>query len=447
MNQRVTVTASIVLAMLIASMDTTILHTTMPIIAGELGGFQFYAWAFTSYVLASTALMPIVGKLADLFGRKRLFVVGVLIFLLGSVLCGVSGTMAQLVIFRALQGLGAGIMMPLVQIIAADLYEVKDRGKIQALFTSMWMLSALLAPALGALFTEFASWRWIFYINVPVCLFSLLAIFPYRDVYEGVKAKIDGWGAMLFALGTSAILLVTAIEQYRWVWAIAGAALLIWFVIHERRHPEPMIPGRLFKQKMITWIYANNFVICLALFGLPNYVPLYLQDAGFSVLMSGLALVFMSGGWMTLSVQSGKWILRFGYRPLLLFGNGLLLAAASLLFIGQWIPGYWFLFLALIVLGAGFGLTFTVSIIGAQQLVEAGDKGISTSLQMFFRNTGLAIGVSVMGLIVNEAGTISEGVHTLFLYSLVGSLFGFSVAWRIRDHAQARTQVSNEANV
>src|SRR5690625_4926403 len=247
MNQRVTVTASIVLAMLIASMDTTILHTTMPIIAGELGGFQFYAWAFTSYVLASTALMPIVGKLADLFGRKRLFVVGVLIFLLGSVLCGVSGTMAQLVIFRALQGLGAGIMMPLVQIIAADLYEVKDRGKIQALFTSMWMLSALLAPALGALFTEFASWRWIFYINVPVCLFSLLAIFPYRDVYEGVKAKIDGWGAVLFALGTSAILLVTAIEQYRWVWAIAGAALLIWFVIHERRHPEPMIPGRLFK--------------------------------------------------------------------------------------------------------------------------------------------------------------------------------------------------------
>lgn len=151
--------------MLMASMDTTILHTTMPVIAGELGQFHLYAWSLTAYVLSSTALMPIAGRLADLFGRKRLFAGGILIFMFGSILCGSASSMVTLVVYRALQGIGAGVLMPLVQIIAGDLYTVENRGKIQALFTSMWMISAILAPVLGAFFVEVASWRWIFYIN------------------------------------------------------------------------------------------------------------------------------------------------------------------------------------------------------------------------------------------------------------------------------------------
>lgn len=433
MQQRTIVTISIVMAMLMASIDTTILQTTMPIIADELGGQQWYAWTFTTYVLASTSLMPIAGRLADLFGRKRLFAFGLITFLTGSLLCGMSNSMTWLIFFRFVQGIGAGMMMPLVQIIAGDLYEVKDRGKIQALFTSMWMLSALLAPALGAVFVEFASWRWIFYINVPVCLLSLSMLVPYKDVYKAVRKPVDGVGALLFACGTGALLLITAVEVYRFVWVITGILLLLIFVWHERRHPAPMIPGQLLKRNTLMWMFANNFIICLALFGLPNYIPLYLQAQGYSVLASGLALIPLSLGWMMLSVQSGKWILRFGYRTLLLFGNMLVLLAAGLLLLSG-ISSYAFLlFVGLIFLGGSFGLIFTVSIIGAQQLVDPHDKGISTSLQMFVRNTGLAAGVSIMGLLLNQSESISSAMSSIYVYGFIGAILAMLVSWWIRE--------------
>ncbi len=165
-KSRILVMCSIVLAMLIASIDTTIMNTTMPIIAEELGGTELYAWSFAAYMIASTILSPIAGRLSDLFGRKKLFAFGIIVFLIGSLLCGIAATMPQLVIFRALQGMGAGFMMPFPAIIAGDLFSIEKRGKIQALFTGMWALSAVLAPTLGSLFVEFLSWRWIFYINL-----------------------------------------------------------------------------------------------------------------------------------------------------------------------------------------------------------------------------------------------------------------------------------------
>lgn len=443
MKQRFIVTTSIVLAMLVSSIDTTILHTTMPIIAGELGQFHLFAWSFTSYVLASTSLMPIAGRLADLIGRKRLFVTGVTLFLLGSVLCGSAVSMAQLVLYRAVQGLGAGVMMPLVQIIAADLYSVAQRGRIQALFTSMWMLSALLAPVLGAFFVELASWRWIFYINIPVCLICLAMIVPYRDVKVDGRKPIDVLGALLFVLGTTSLLFVTAAERNHLLWLALGVSVLTLFVIHERRFRAPMIPGALFARPAIAWMLVNNFIICVAMFGLPNYLPLYLQGNGYSVLASGLALIFISVGWMVASVGSGTWVLRFGYRSLLIVSNTLLLTAAVLLTTTRWVEAMPFLFLCLTVLGLAFGLTFTVSIIGSQQLVAEADKGISTSLQLFVRNTGLAVGVSVMGLMMNESPDVSAGMHNIYIYGLIGSVLAFISVFFVRE--SARSTVEREA--
>lgn len=435
LSQRIIVTASIVMAMLMASMDTTILNTTMPVIAEELGHKELYAWSFTSYILVSTALIPIAGRLSDLFGRKRLFAIGIVLFLLGSLLCGMAATLPQLIIFRGLQGIGAGVMMPLVQIIAGDIYEVKDRGKIQALFNSMWMLSAIVAPILGAFFVEVANWRWIFYINIPVSILALGMLIPYKDVYEGVREPVDWLGALLFAIGTGSLLMVTAVEQYRFIWVIGGLIVFVLFIAQERRHVAPMLPGRLLKNTTLMWVLANGFIITAALFGLPTYIPLFLQDQGESVLFSGLALIAMSAGWLPMSVNSGRWILRFGYRPLLLGGNALLVVASVIFLLANIVPGYLMLFIGLFMLGLSFGLIFTVSIIASQQLVDPYDKGISTSMQLFVRNTGLAVGVSVMGYIyVNlYTGDSIGGINTIFTYGVIGAVLALVTAFFIHE--------------
>ncbi len=233
MNSRLSVMVSIVLAMLVASMDTTIMNTTMPIIAKELGGFSLYAWAFASYMITTTVLSPIAGRLSDLFGRKNVFSFGIILFLVGSLLCGLSQNMVQLVLFRAVQGVGAGFMMPFPAIIAGDLFPVEKRGKIQAFFTAMWGISAVLAPLLGSLFVEYATWRWSFYVNIPICLLSLVTLFPYKEVYEPKRAAVDYMGAALFAAAVSLLLLVTVVARGQWWYGAAGALLFVAFTFRK----------------------------------------------------------------------------------------------------------------------------------------------------------------------------------------------------------------------
>ena len=267
--------------------------------------------------------------------------------------------MVQLIVYRAVQGLGAGVMMPLVQIIAGDLYSVEKRGRIQALFTSMWMLSGLMAPVLGAFFVEVMSWRWIFFINVPVCLCCLAMIIPYRDVYERDRKPVDVLGAILFVAGATSLLFVTAVERYHLVWLTIGIVVLTCFVIHERRYPSPMIPAGMFARPAITWMLVNNFIICVAIFGLPNYLPLYLQDQGFSVLESGLVLAFISVGWMVASVSSGKGVNSLRLSPSPHRRQRAIVDRRDMAGVTRWIASYLFLFAGLIVLGTAFGLIFT----------------------------------------------------------------------------------------
>ncbi|KYD23841.1 MDR family MFS transporter [Geobacillus sp. B4113_201601] len=438
MNSRLSVMVSIVLAMLVASMDTTIMNTTMPIIANELGGFSLYAWAFASYMITTTVLSPIAGRLSDLFGRKKVFSFGIMFFFIGSLLCGLSQSMVQLVVFRALQGVGAGFMMPFPAIIAGDLFPVEKRGKIQAFFTAMWGISAVLAPLLGSLFVEYATWRWIFYVNIPICLLSLLTLLPYQEVYEPKRASVDYMGAALFAAAISLLLLVTVVERGQWWYGAVGALLLVAFYYFEKRQPSPLVPLSLVHHRTLKWMNINGFVSCVALFGTSSYIPLFLQNvAHLSVFMSGVALLGSSVGWMIAAVPAGKWILRYGYRLLLIIGNVLLVVSGLLLALLNESHGFWYVFFIMFLQGLSFGLTSTVGIIGSQQLADVHEKGIATSFFMFCRNIGTAIGVTVMGALLAQAPTFITGIHHLFLFGFIGSIVALATSFLIRDQAEA----------
>ncbi|NHN30600.1 MFS transporter [Paenibacillus agricola] len=424
--------ASVVIAMLVASMDTTIINTTMPIIAKELGGFQLYAWSFASYMVVSTVVAPVAGRISDLYGRKTIFSIGILIFMLGSLLCGFANTMIQLILFRAVQGIGAGVMLPFPNIIAGDLYPPEKRGKVQAVFTGMWALSAILAPLLGALFVQYASWRWIFYINIPLCLISLALLYAYKEQYVPRKSRVDVLGACLFATGVSLLLLTTVVESYMFAYTAAGIVVLVAFYFYEKQHSSPIVPLSLLANGPIAALNINGFLSCAALFGVSSYVPLFLQEENYSLFVSGLALLGVSFGWMVVAVPSGKWTLRWGYGRLVRIGNVLSVIAGAMLLVMKQGTGFWYVFAVMVVQGLAFGLIFTVSTIGSQQMVAADQKGISTSLQLFSRNIGTAVGVTVMGAFLTRGADVYSGFHALFVYGFIASLFALASSFLIR---------------
>jgi MFS family permease len=377
-------------------------------------------------MIVSTVLTPIAGRLSDLFGRKRVYGAGIVLFLLGSLLCGSSQTMLQMVIFRGIQGIGAGIMMPFPAIIAGDLFSVEKRGKIQALFSIMWGLSAVLAPMLGAFFVEYSTWRWIFYVNVPVCVVTLLFLLPYREIYQAKRAAVDYWGSVWLAASVSLLLTTTVVGGMYWLYIVSGVLFLVLFLFHERRHRSPIVPFSVFSNKAVTWMTVNSFLTCMALFGTSSYLPMYLQNEGFTLFWSGFCLLGTAIGWMAFASMAGKWIVRYGYRPLLIAGNALLVLSGLMLanLPHQYLFAY--AFVTMIVQGLAYGLIFTVTTIGAQQLVAADQMGISTSLQMFARNIGTAIGVTVMGAFLTKAADLTTGIHHLYMYGFVVSLFALA---------------------
>lgn len=408
----------------------------MPIIAKELGRFDLYAWSFASYMITSTILSPIAGRLSDIFGRKRVFGFGILLFLVGSLLCGIADDMVQLILFRALQGMGAGFMMPFPAIIAGDLFPIEKRGKIQALFTAMWGLSAILAPLLGSLFVEFLTWRWIFFVNLPVCIVAFLTLLPYKEDYEPKKASVDYIGAILFGAAITSLLLITLVEDGQVYYGLVGVVLLIAFYLFERKQKSPIVPLSIFKKKTITWIYINGFIGTLALFGTSSYIPLFLQDeAGLSPFMSGIALLGVAIGWMLVSVPAGKWILKYGYRILLIIGNALLVLSGLMLVLLNDTHGFVYTFSIMLIQGLSFGLLSTVGVIGSQALVGPHEKGISTSFFMFCRNMGTSIGVTIMGALLTSQAVFMTGIHHLFLYGFITSILALVTAFFIQNES------------
>ncbi len=304
---------ALLLVVLLASLDQTIVSTALPTIVGELGGISKFSWVVTAYLLASTVAGPLYGKLGDLYGRKVLLQSAIVIFLVGSVLCGISQNMTELIVFRALQGLGGGGLFVITIAVVGDIIPPRDRGRYQGLFGAVFAVSTVIGPLLGGFFVDNLSWRWIFYVNVPIGLIALAVIaLAFRARADHLEHRIDYLGATLLAGALSSIVLYTSLGGTTYAWnsmgmltlIAAGFVMLAGFVVVEARASEPILPLEIFRNRVFTVTSAIGFIVGLALFGAVTYLPLYLQDVkGHSPTESGLLITPMMAG--LLSRRSG----------------------------------------------------------------------------------------------------------------------------------------------
>ncbi|ULT54638.1 MFS transporter [Neobacillus drentensis] len=431
MNKNKYVFWGLVITTLISALDANIMQTASPTIVKQLGGMELFAWVFSVYMLASTITVPLYGKLSDMYGRKKLLMISVGLFTFGSILCGMANSMVMLIVFRGIQGLGAGGMVPLSMIIVGDLFTIERRGKIQAVFSSIWAISSVIGPILGSFFVEALTWRWIFFINIPIGIATVLCLIPYKETTEFRKTFIDYKGFFLFGISISLLLLSTNVSHPLWYLVIGIIGMLI-FVLVERKEEQPFLPVSLFKNKGI--FRTNLFMLfyCLSFFGTSNFIPLFLQEGKqMSIYKSGLILLSIAVGWMFGSTPAGKWIIRFGYKSLFIVGSFITTISGLMLYIFVNDVSYPVLFLILMVQGVAFGLLFAVGTIASQEFAEAHIKGMSTSLQIFLRNIGTSVGVTVMGVIINHAANISVGMKNVFLYALILSLVTVGISFII----------------
>jgi len=409
-RQILLVLSGLMLGMLLASLDQTIVGTALPTIVGDLGSLNQYSWVVTAYILASTISTPLWGKLGDLYGRKPFFQFAIVLFLIGSVLCGISQNLDELIGFRALQGLGSGGLMVGALSIIGDIVPPRERGRYQGYMGGVFAFSSVIGPLIGGFFTDNLSWRWIFYVNLPLGAAALVVVAAVLPVAAARQShRIDVEGAFLLAgwAGLLTIALTWGGTEYPWgsgtiVGLFAGGALLlVLFVLQERRAAEPIIPLSLFSNGIFNASAAMSFLVALGLFGAIVYVPLFLQVVhGVSATSSGLKLLPLMAGLLTASVASGQVISRIGrYRPFPIAGTLLMtIGMVGLSRIGIH-TSYLRLALAMLVLGFGMGLIMPVLVLAVQNAVKPRDMGTATSGTMFFRNIGGSFGVAIFGTI------------------------------------------------
>jgi EmrB/QacA subfamily drug resistance transporter len=403
----------LLLSMGLAAMDSTIVATAIPAIVRELGGFSLFAWVFSIYVLAQAVTIPIYGKLADLHGRKPVLIAGTALFLLGSVLSGLSWSMVTLIVFRGIQGLGAGAIQPVVMTVAGDLYTVKERARIQGWFSSIWGVSAIIGPAIGGFIVEYTSWRWIFYINVPLGILALAAIGRFlRERVAHQRHRIDYAGAALLALGVGLLILGLLEGGVGWDWlstqseVVFGAALLamLAFVVRERFAAEPAVPLWVFGRRLLLGANLSSAALGALNIGLTTFLPTYAQGVlRVDAVVAGFILAAMSIGWPVAATLSGRLYLRIGFRDAALLGAVVCLGA-SLLFVA--LPADaapWMVALGSLVMGAGLGLLSTPVVVGIQSIIGWKGRGVVTSANLFTRQMGQAVGAAVFGSMVNLA--------------------------------------------
>jgi EmrB/QacA subfamily drug resistance transporter len=451
----------VMLSVFLAAMESTVVATAMPKVVASLGGINIYSWVFSGFLLTSTVTIPVWGRLSDLFGRRPMYMAGLVLFLIGSALSGVAQTMGQLIAFRMLQGLGAGSLLTLSMTIIADLFGLERRAKMQGYISGVWGLASMLGPLLGGLLTDHVSWRWVFYINVPFGVIAMAVVWGAlrRDARPVRRPTIDYIGLALFFGGVSALLigLGQAGRAGRWsgldvVGPLLGAAAaLVAFVAVERRVPEPIVPLRLFRHRMVLAASVTGFLAGMAMFGAISFVPLFLQSvSGMTATSAGFVLTPFVLGWVALSIVSARLVLKVGYRSVVVMAC----LAGAFVLLSRWSPALTqgVAMRDALLGGIGMGMTMVPMLIAVQSAVPRGDLGSATSMTQFFRTIGGAVGLSLMGAVMarrlGDGLPMADALHGVFVVGLVVCVVAFASAFLVpagRAQDLARAEVPGAA--
>ncbi len=420
-SERGPVLISLMLSTGLVAIDSTVIATAVPSIVSELGGFAQFPWLFSVYLLAQAVSVPIYGKLADLIGRKPLMLLGIGLFFAGSVCCGFAWNMAVLIAFRAVQGLGAGAVQPMAMTIAGDIYTVAERAKVTGYLASVWGIAAVVGPTIGGFFSEYASWRWIFFVNVPLCaLAAWMLMRSFREDVTRRKHRIDLAGTVLLTGGCTLVILAVLEGGQAWAWGSAagisvpaiGVLMLAAFVLVERRVAEPVLPLWVFSRRVL--ISSSLVALCVGAvtLGLTSYVPTYVQGSlGAGPLLAGFALAPLTVGWPLASSLSGRIYLRFGFRLTAMIGSALVLGALTGTLTLDATSSIWSVAGLCFLIGCGMGLVASPTLIAAQAAVGWGERGVVTGNNMFNRSIGSAVGVAGFGAVANAVLGETTGLH------------------------------------
>jgi MFS family permease len=403
---------AMMLATGLVAIDSTVIATAVPSIVDELGGFSQFPWLFSVYLLASAVTVPVYAKLADTIGRKPIMLWGIGIFLLGSILAGFAWDMPSLIAFRAVQGIGAGAVLPMAITMVGDIYTLEERARVQGYMASVWAIAAVVGPTLGGIFAQFDLWRGIFLINIPLCLLAGWMIWArFTETVEKRRHRIDYAGAVLLTASMTLLILGVLQGGTGWAWDSApslavfgvGAVLLVAFLFVERRAAEPILPMWVLSRRLLLTTNLLGFCIGVTLIGLTEFVPTFLTvTTGTAPILAGLALGALTIGWPVAATFAGRMYLRFGFRPTTILGAAILVVAISGLAVATLAPSVWIVAAVCFVIGGGFGFAAISSLVAAQSSVGWDERGVVTGTQMFFRSIGQALGAAVLGAIANS---------------------------------------------
>lgn len=402
----------LLVAMLFGALDGTIVGTALPRIVGELEGLSMMAWLTTAYMLTSTTIVPIAGKLADLFGRKSIYIAGLVIFIIGSALCGMADTMNQLIIFRAIQGIGGGIMMPMAMIVIGDLFTGAERAKWQGVFGGVFGLASILGPQVGGWIVDSLNWRWVFYINLPVGILAIVLIslgLHNHRVAERVKLDLAGMFTMVVAVVSLLLALTFGGDKYDWLsWQIisllaSSVVFFSLFVFVERKAEEPIMPIHLLKNKTFVVLNSVGFFMSVGMFGAIMFVPLFMQGIiGMSPSESGTMMFPMMFALIIASMIGGRLVQKIGVRPQVIVGMVLVALGFFLLSTMDVDTNKWTAMSFMATLGFGLGFVNPVITLALQEVFPKSQLGIVTSSSQFFRQIGGTFGATLLGAIMNH---------------------------------------------
>jgi EmrB/QacA subfamily drug resistance transporter len=454
-RRRWAVTIGVMTGMFIAALEATVVGTAMPTVISSLGGLSQYSWVFSAYLVTSTVTVPVWGKLSDLYGRRLLYQIGIGVFLLGTLLSGFSASMTQLIIFRAVQGLGAGALVPLGMTIIGDIFTLEERAKMQAYFSGVWGLSSVVGPIVGGFITDQISWRWVFWVNIPVGFATAAIIgFSLKEPKTTEKPQIDYAGAGLLMLAISLLMLAlveggasieTLFAPVNLLLFAVSIVLLVVFFRVEKSAPDPIIPFNLFRNRTVTVSIVAGFLGGVAMFGAISFIPLFAQGAlGSTATEAGSLLTPLMLSWVTMSVVGGRLLLRTGYRMITILGFVVLTAGFVFLSLFQRETARVWLYFDLVLIGAGLGMTMLTLLIAVQQAVERTKLGIATSLSQFTRAIGGAFGVAVMGAFLSAglAVQLNQAALSGNTNLTVGQAAEFAANPNALIDPQAKSQIS-----